>query len=355
MAVGDPARTIPMTEQQWDQLLRILGGELLDPLPVGFLVDGPWMAAQLGESLMAYFTDNRVWMEANRHAQQCYPEILWLPGFWAEFGMISNPPAFGAHCIWPETGFPTCQPVLRGYDDIARLACPNVRTDGLLPFIIQRLQRCRPAIEQAGHRIRFATAHGPLTIGAYLLGHTEFFLGMREDPAAIQRLLRTITDFVLQWLAYQKECFASIEGILVLEDLMGFVGEADFQTFVLPLMTEIFRAIDVPVRFLHNDAAGVITAKHLEQMNVNLFNFSFEHDFCEIRRLAGDKVTLLGNIPPRDVLALGTAEDVRRSVGGLLARLPERRRMIVSAGGFAPAAFTADKIAAFCAAARASG
>jgi hypothetical protein len=29
--------------------------------------------------------------------------------------------------------------------------------------------------------------------------------------------------------------------------------------------------------------------------------------------------------------------------------------MIVSAGGFAPAAFTADKIAAFCAAARASG
>jgi uroporphyrinogen decarboxylase len=344
-----------MTEQQWDQLLRILEGELLAPLPVGFLVDGPWMAAQLDVPLMAYFTDNSVWMEANRHAEQCYPDIMWLPGFWAEFGMISNPPAFGARCIWPEAGFPTCQPVLRGCDDIARLACPNVRTDGLLPFIIQRLQRCRPAIEQVGHRIRFATAHGPLTIGAYLLGHTELFLGMREEPAAIERLLRNVTDFIIQWLAYQRECFPSIEGILVLEDLMGFVGETDFQTFVLPLMSEIFRAIDVPVRFLHNDAAGLITAKYLGQMNVNLFNFSFEHDFCEIRRLAGDKVTLLGNIPPRDVLALGTAEDVRRSVGGLLERVSERRRMIVSAGGFAPAAFSTDKIAAFCAAARAFG
>jgi uroporphyrinogen decarboxylase len=344
-----------MTDQQWDELLRILHGELLAPLPVGFLVDGPWVAATLGVSLMDYFTDNGVWLEANRHAHECHPDVFWLPGFWAEFGMISNPPAFGARCIWPEAGFPSCEPVLRGCDDIAQLKRPNVRTDGLLPFIIQRLQRCRPVIEQAGHRTRFATAHGPLTIGAYLLGHTEFFLGMREEPTAIERLLRTVTDFVIQWLAYQRECFPSIEGILILEDLMGFVGEADFQTFVLPHMAEIFQAIDVPVRFLHNDAAGLITAKYLEQMNVNLFNFSFEHDFCEIRRLAGDKVTLLGNIPPRDVLALGTAEDVRRSVGGLLGRVSERRRMIVSAGGFAPAALTADKIAAFCAAARASG
>ena len=341
-----------MTDQQWDELLQIVRGELLDPLPVGFLVDAPWMAAQLGESLMSYFTDNGVWLQANRRAHERYPNVLLLPGFWAEFGMISNPPSFGARCIWPEEGFPSCEGVLRGCGDIAQLVRPNVRTDGLLPLIIQRLQHCRPAIEQAGHRIRFATAHGPLTIGGYLLGHTEFFVAMREEPEAIHHLLRIITDFVVQWLAYQKECFPSIEGILVLEDLMGFVGEADFQAFVLPYMVNIFGAIDVPVRFLHNDAAGLITAKYLGQMNVNLFNFSFEHDFREIRRRAGDNVTLLGNIPPRDVLALGSAEAVQRSVARLLERVPERRHMIVSAGGFAPAAFTSEKIAAFCAAAR---
>lgn len=344
-----------MTDHQWDQLLRTVRGERLDPLPVGFLVDGPWMAASLGETLMSYFTDNGVWLEANRRAHDRYPDVLWLPGYWAEFGMISNPPSFGARCVWPEGGFPSCEPVLHGCEDIARLKRPNVRTDGLLPLIIQRLQGCRPAIEEAGHRIRFATAHGPLTIGGYLLGHTEFFIAMREEPDAIQHLLGVIADFVIQWLAYQKECFPSIEGILVLEDLMGFVGEVDFQAFVLPHMARIFRAIDVPVRFLHNDAAGLITAKYLEEMGVNLFNFSFEHDFSEVRRLAGDKVTLLGNVPPRDVLALGTPEDVRRSVGDLLGRLPERRRVIVSAGGFAPGAFTDDKIAAFLEAARLSG
>ena len=304
-----------MTDQQWDDLLRILQGELLDPLPVGFLVDGPWVASSFGVSLMHYFTDNGVWLEANRNAHDCYPDILWLPGFWAEFGMISNPPAFGTRCIWPEDGFPSCEPILHGYDGISRLKSPNVRTDGLLPFIIQRLQHCRSAIEQTGHRIRFATSHGPLTIGAYLLGHTEFFLGMREEPDAIQDLLRIVTEFVIHWLAYQKECFPSIEGILVLEDLMGFVGEADFRTFALPRMTEVFQAIDVPVRFLHNDAAGLITAKYLDQLRVNLYNFSFEHDFCDIRQLAGEEVTLMGNIPPRRRARL-------RHGGG---RAPERR------------------------------
>ena len=39
-----------------------------------------------------------------------------------------------------------------------------------------------------------------------------------------------------------------------------------------------------------------------------MFNFSFEHSLGEIRELAGNEVVLVGNIPPRDVLAGGTPE-----------------------------------------------
>jgi uroporphyrinogen decarboxylase len=339
-----------MNDRHWDQLLQILAGESLDPLPVGFLVDGPWVAASHGVSLMEYLASDESWLQANLQAHQRYPHVLWLPGFWAEYGMISNPPSFGCKCVWPDTGFPTCNPVLRGYDDISQLAPPDVRTDGLLPLIIQRLEQTRSRIEQAGHRIRFATSHGPLTIGSYLLGHTEFFLGMREQPQAIQDLLSIVTEFVTDWLVYQRERFPTIDGVLVLEDLMGFVGERDFQAFALPYMQKIFATLDVQVRFLHNDAAGLITARHLAAMNVNLFNFSFEHDFNEIRRLAGNEVTLLGNIPPRDVLALGSPAQVRQRAAALRAALSDPRRVILSGGGFTPGDFTADKIHAFCAA-----
>jgi uroporphyrinogen decarboxylase len=102
------------------------------------------------------------------------------------------------------------------------------------------------------------------------------------------------------------------------------------------------------VRFLHNDAFGLITARHLGTMQVNLFNFSFEHDFNKIRELAGENVTLMGNIPPRDVLGLGTPKDVQEHVAQLLASIPDKRRVIVSAGGFTPAQFDGPKIDAFC-------
>jgi uroporphyrinogen decarboxylase len=336
-----------MTDEQWECLLGILNGDLLSRPPIGFLVDGPWVSGVNNLHLMDYFTDTQVWLRANLESVQRFPEVLWLPGFWGEYGMISNPPSFGAKCVWPEEGFPTCETVLRECSDIADLRQPNVRTDGLLPFIIQRLRQCRPAIEAAGHRLRFACSHGPLTIAAYLLGHNEFFIAFRTDTDAIHQLLEITTRFVIDWLAYQKEEFRSIDGILVLEDLMGFVGEDDFKELVLPRMEQIFASLPVSVRFLHNDAYGLITARHLTTMDVNLFNFSFEHDYGEIRRLAGDDVTLMGNIPPRDVLGLGTLDEIRQAVTDLLSTVTDHRRMIVSAGGFAPSGMNEDKIDAF--------
>ena len=344
-----------MTDQQWEDLQRIIHGELLAPLPVGFLVDGPWVASVAGAALMDYFTDEQVWLTANLEAVGRFRQVLWLPGFWAEYGMISNPPSFGGKCVWPEKGFPTCESILRDYDDIDRLKKPDVLTDGLLPLITRRLERHRPAIEAAGHRYRFAASHGPITIASYLLGHNELFVGLRTQPQAIHRLLTLVTDFVIDWLTLQKERFSTIDGMLVLEDLMGFVGPADFLEFALPYMTKIFGALEVSIRFLHNDAFGLVTARHLKDMGVNLFNFSFEHSVNEIRQLAGDQVTLMGNVPPRDVLGDGAPEDVERSVSELLSSISDRRRLIISGGGFTPASFTEPKIKAFARAVANSG
>jgi uroporphyrinogen decarboxylase len=91
-----------------------------------------------------------------------------------------------------------------------------------------------------------------------------------------------------------------------------------------------------------------VTAGYLDAMQVNLFNYSFEHDVNEMRRLAGDGVTLMGNIPPRDVLGQGDCGDVQQSVAQMLGQLADRRRIIVSAGGFTPSQFCSEKIEAFC-------
>ncbi len=290
------------------------------------------------------------WLEANLAAHRRFPQVMWLPGFWTEFGMASNPPSFGAHTVWPEGGYPSCEPIFQDSSDIQHLQQPDVRSAGLLPQFVRQTRQCLPAIESAGHRIRFACSHGPVTIASTLWGHNEFFLACRTERDAVGQLLDITTQFVIDWLSCQREQFPSIDGVLVLEDLMGFVGEDDFVELILPRMQRIFTALPVSVRFLHNDAFGLITARYLTDMHVNLFNFSFEHPISEIRQLAGERVTLMGNIPPRDTLGLGSVADVRAGVRMLVESLSSERRLIISAGGFTPATFDAEKIEAFCAA-----
>jgi uroporphyrinogen-III decarboxylase len=305
-----------------------------------------------GVSIVDYFCDDAAWLEANLRAVRRFPDVLFLPGFWAEYGMCTEPSAFGTKCIWPENDFPFAEKVFHDYAEIGRLKKPNCRTDGLLPFAIKRLQRAQRRIKEEGHRIRFATSRGPMNIACYLLGHTELLIGVRTDPDQVHKLLQIVTEFIVDWVRLQAETFPSIEGILLLDDLIGFLGDEDFRQFALPYFQQIFRALDVPVKALHNDCHGLITARHLAEMGSNLFNFSFEHGLDEIRQLAGDSVTLLGNIPPRDVLARGTPDDVERNVAEALAPVSDKRRIILSCGGGTPPGVSSANLDAFCAAAR---
>lgn len=337
-----------MTDPQWHTLLRVIRGELLDPLPVGLIVDSPWLPGWAGMSMLDYFTDNRLWMQANLQAAQRFDRILFLPGFWAEYGMCTEPSAFGSRCIWHENSFPSAEKVLYDCSEINRLRKPDCRHDGLLPFVMHRLKRCQAEIEASGSRIRFATARGPLNIASYLLGHTEFLIGLKTNPEEIHRLLTMVTDFLVDWIGLQAATFDSIDGIFLLDDLIGFLGDEDFREFALPYLTRVYASHDVSVRFLHNDAPGLITARHLAAMGVNLFNFSFQHTMDEMRTAAGPSVVLLGNIPPRDVLAQGTPDDVHRAVVESLAHLDDKRRVIVSCGGGAPPDVSSENLDALC-------
>jgi len=140
-----------MTDSQWEQLLRVLNGEPGRPA-AGLLIDSPWLAGWGGMTVMDYFTDDDRWLAVNLKAVREFPDVWFMPGFWAEYGMCTEPSAFGTRCIWPENEFPFAAKMLADYDEIGRVKKPNCRTDGMCPFVIKRLRRQQPAIEAAGHR-----------------------------------------------------------------------------------------------------------------------------------------------------------------------------------------------------------
>jgi uroporphyrinogen-III decarboxylase len=340
-----------MTDQQWEVLKATIRGEKSTPLPVAFIIDCPWLPNWYGTRILDYFSNDQLWVDANLKAINDFPDAMFLPGFWSEYGMCTEPSAFGARCAFPPNDFPHAHKVIQSISDIDTLPAPNPRTDGLLPFMLNRLKIAQPRIEDAGHKIRFAVARGPLNIASYLMGTSEFLSLLMMDPEKAETLIRKITTFLKEWLALQRETFPSIDGIFLLDDIIGFVGEAEFQAFGLPYFKDLF-GTDVSVRFLHNDAQCRVSAPFLPEMGVNLFNMGFDIALDELKTLTENKVVLLGNIPPRDVLASGSPEDVHRVTTDLINSLQDKSRVIMSCGGGMPPGVRSENIAAFIQAVR---
>jgi uroporphyrinogen-III decarboxylase len=139
----------------------------------------------------------------------------------------------------------------------------------------------------------------------------------------------------VDWIAVQREAFPTIDGIFLLDDIVGFVSRRDFEIFGLPYLQRAFSA-DVSVKFFHNDAPAKASAPLLEAAGINLLNFGMQHKLAEMKAWTNNRIALMGNIPPRDVLAEGTPADVARTVREMLNTLDDRSRLIVSCGGGMP-------------------
>lgn len=338
-----------MNDEQWQTLISVIRGEELRPLPVGFIIDSPWLPQWTGNTLLDYFTDERIFLEVNLQAIRTFPQAIFLPGFWSEYGMCTEPSAFGAVSIWEENDFPFAKRLLRSAAEVEFLEKPDARKAGLLPFVIKRLKHLQPEIEKAGHKIRFAVARGPLNIASFLMGATEFLMALKTDPELMHRLLSITTDFLVDWIAWQRECFPTIDGILLLDDIVGFVSRRDFEIFGLPYLTRVFSA-DVAVKFFHNDAPCKACAPLLPDAGINFLNFGIQHTLEEMKQWTGNKIALLGNLPPRDVLAAGTPDEVARTVTEMIHAVNDRSRLMISCGGGMPPNTPTENIQAFIAA-----
>jgi len=336
-----------MTHEQWKLLLDTVRGDQTDKPVTGFIIDSPWLPGWAGVSNLKFYASEETWFETNKKAVETFPDTIFLPGFWSEFGMCTEPSAFGAKLVWNRFNMPHADKIMKDISEVNNLKPPNPETDGLLPFIIQRLENYQQPMLDIGHQIKFAISRGPLNIASFLMGTTELMTSFMMDPENSHKLLELISQFSINWLRYQKEKFPDIEGILILDDIVGFIGEEECREYAVPYIKRMFNAFDSSLNFFHNDAPGLISSPFLREMGVDLFNFSFEHSMKEIRELAGPEIALIGNLPPRDVLASMSPEEVKTETQKMMLQFGDKSRVIWSCGGGMPQNVTTENIKAF--------
>jgi len=62
--------------------------------------------------------------------------------------------------------------------------------------MLNRLIKAQPKIEDAGHMFRFAVTRGPLNVGGYLMGVTEFMETKIIEPKGAHKLISKMTNFL---------------------------------------------------------------------------------------------------------------------------------------------------------------
>lgn len=82
-----------MRPEQWQIFKRAARLEKLEKVPMALIIDSPWIPGYLGVKHMDYYLDPELWFQSNLKIHQEFPEIIFVPSWWMEYGMAAEPSA----------------------------------------------------------------------------------------------------------------------------------------------------------------------------------------------------------------------------------------------------------------------
>jgi uroporphyrinogen-III decarboxylase len=304
-----------------------------EQLPVALIVDSPWLPGYTGIDTRDYFLFPDRWLEINLGLLERFPDAVWTPGFWIEYGMAAEPSAFGVKPRFYSDRPPSIEPVVTDLEFWAEVKPANPHQDGLMPLLLRLYETAEKQLQAEGLGIRMVAARGPMTLASWLMGVTPLMMGVAIDPDRVTRILEAMTTTIIRWLEAQLDTLHQPEGILLLDDVVGMVSPRHYETLIHPHLSRIFDQFEGLIRVYHNDTPCPRLLPGLVEANFDVFNFSHEMDIGEVKAVMGNRVALMGNVPPLDVGVRGTPAEVMDWARACLDKAAPGGGMILSFGG----------------------
>ena len=304
------------------------------PVPLSLIVDSPWIPGYCGISHWDYFFDPEAWFQANVRVIRDFPDVIWFPSWWSEVGMGAEPSALGPRMRIHPRRIPDVEHLPSRLEDLVKMTLPNPRTDGFMSLCLYRYQKLKPRIFDAGLTVPIVSARGPLTIASFVRGVTQLIMDMVDEPEATLKLFDMTTELAIGWLKAQIEGLGDcVEGILVLDDIAGFVGREHYMQFCHPFLKRMCDAFPKDwVKVFHNDASVEACLELLPDCGFDVLNWGTATDVAKAGARLNGRMTLMGNVPPLDLGVRGTPEQVHAAAMEVLRKAGDAP-LILSFGG----------------------
>jgi len=327
-----------MRPEQWAVFKRAARLEKLQKIPLALIIDSPWIPGYLGIGHLDYFLDPELWFQSNLRIHREFPDIIFVPSWWTEYGMAAEPSALGARIKFWRDNTPSACHTLRRIEDIEDLPEYEVEADAMMGLTLHRIRTQRQRILDTGEILPLVTARGPLCTAGFVRGTTELMIDLIEKPEWAHRLIGLCTDLIVDWLKAQHRAMGdTVEGVFILDDIVGFVNEEHYLEFAHPYLKRICDAFPADwVKLYHNDADVTACLDHLPDCGFNVLNWGKQTDITEVKARVGKRMCLMGNVNPLEVGVRGTPGEVRAATLEVLEKSGGEGIILSVGGGTSP-------------------
>ncbi|MGI6191142.1 uroporphyrinogen decarboxylase family protein [Eubacterium sp. F2] len=283
-------------------------GKEVDRIPCS-LDTGETMAPMMGMSIDKYYhsaemmCDLEVWLQENFHSDSAGLSTTLR-------GMAE---AMGSEISYSDNNISQLKtPAIRSLKDIDNAKLVDVDKDGRLPIILKGLQMVK---DKLGKTVPIsASVTGPFTIAAMVMGTEHLMIGMIKAPEKIHQLLDVIVENNNRYIKRVIDMGIGI-GFCDPVSSTSLINEKQYRTFSLPYLQK-------NIDFIKSQGAGCglhicgTSRKIWEDLrDTGISGFSLDNceSLLEAKKVLGDKMAIMGNVPPVDVMRYGTPQDVLRA------------------------------------------
>jgi uroporphyrinogen-III decarboxylase len=323
-----------MKPEQWEVFKKASRLEKLDKIPLALIIDSPWIPGYLGIKHMDYFLDPELWFQSNKKIYEEFPDIIFVPSWWMEYGMAAEPSALGSKIKFWQDNTPSEYHTLYHIEDIDKFPEYEVENDAFMAMTLHRIRMHKQRILDLGYIMPFATSRGPLCTAGFVRGTTDFMIDIVEKPEWAHKLIGLCTNLIIDWLKAQQNAIGdTVEGIFILDDIVGFINEDHYREFAHPYLKKICDAFPKDwVKLYHNDADINACVDHLPDAGFNVLNWGKQTDIEDVKERVGERICLMGNVNPLEIGVRGTADEVYDATLEVLEK-SEGKGIILSVGG----------------------
>lgn len=306
--------------------------EISDQIPFILNVNGPFFAYFNNIHTMDYYDSPEVMLKAQLST---YHHFGGTTTIGPEMSLAPEASALGAEINWSDDGTAWVEPFIETEADVDALKLPDLNNAGYMSKIFEYYEYMRANLDE-DIPMTLGSANSPFTIAALVRGTSEFIGDLVLNPDFARKLLRKITDLVLIYLQEQKRISAPGEftRILLFDDLSGFVNIELFREFVVPIYEEIYGAFPECQRWYHNDSDTTPVIEAIAEAGIQIFHYGYQVDANYIKETIGDRVCLMGNLAPLEVLRNGTPQEVDDAVKETIRKSGYTSGLVVAAGGY---------------------